>query len=244
MGLEVENIRPYKINLDKRTQIEGMFDGIAQSYDFMNHLLSMGFDIWWRRRAVRELSKIHPREILDMATGTGDFALESLRLKPDRIIGVDISANMIEIGKRKAKSVDKASRIEFIIGDGESLDFPGESFDGITVGFGVRNFQDLEKGLTELNRVLKKGGMITILEPSFPSNLVIKALFRIHFQYITPWIAGIFSTDTAAYAYLHDSVKAFPEGEAFCTLLGRCGFKDTKHIPLSFGICALYTARK
>jgi demethylmenaquinone methyltransferase/2-methoxy-6-polyprenyl-1,4-benzoquinol methylase len=242
--IQVEKVVPYQSKEGKKAQIETMFDNIAHKYDFLNHLLSLGIDITWRKRAIREISGIEPKSILDMATGTGDFAFEALILNPDRITALDLSQNMLDIGKEKAKSNDKEEKIDWVKGDSEALNFSENSFDAITVGFGVRNFQNLDKGLSELARVMKPNGMIAILEPSFPTNPVLKILFNIHFKYITPLVGKLFSKDASAYSYLPDSVSAFPQGELFCQLLQKAGFKDTKHVPLTFGMCALYLARK
>jgi len=244
MNLKVEEVLPYNQNEYKKVQIETMFDNIAHRYDFLNHLLSFGVDITWRKRAIREISAINPKIILDMATGTGDFAFEALSLAPDKIIGVDLSQNMLDIGIEKAKKRPSSVNIDFIKGDSEKLDFESDSFDAITVGFGVRNFQNLDGGLSELARVLKSGGMIAILEPSFPSHPLLRFVFGIHFRYITPIIGKLFSKDASAYSYLPDSVSAFPQGSNFCQILEKAGFSNTKHLPLTFGMCALYLARK
>jgi demethylmenaquinone methyltransferase/2-methoxy-6-polyprenyl-1,4-benzoquinol methylase len=221
-----------------------MFDNIAHKYDFLNHLLSLGIDITWRKRAIREISSIKPKIILDMASGTGDFAFEALNINPEKVTAIDLSQNMLDIGKEKAKTKDAGHIIEWVKGDSEALIFSDNSFDAITVGFGVRNFQNLDKGLGELSRVLKQDGMIAILEPSFPTNPILKLIFNIHFRYITPLVGKLFSKDSSAYSYLPDSVSAFPQGELFCQLLQKAGFKDTKHVPLTFGMCAMYLARK
>ena len=244
MDIEVEKVLPYSSQSEKKNQIETMFDNIAHKYDFLNHLLSLGIDIRWRKKAIQELSNINPKIILDMATGTGDFALEALRLHPEKIIGVDLSQNMLDIGIIKAKNSGVSDIITFQKGDSEHLHFEDCSFDAITVGFGVRNFQSLEKGLAELYRVLKPGGKIAILEPSFPQNPIIKWVFTIHFKYFTPLIGKLFSKDASAYSYLPNSVGAFPEGTKFSEILQKIGFQHTKYEPLTFGMCALYIAEK
>jgi demethylmenaquinone methyltransferase / 2-methoxy-6-polyprenyl-1,4-benzoquinol methylase len=244
LSLEVEKVTPYSTQEDKKVQIEGMFDNIAGKYDFLNHLLSAGIDIRWRKKAINEIRLIQPKLILDMATGTGDFALEALALNPEKIIGVDLSQNMLNIGIEKAMNRPNGARIEFQKGDSENLNFTSNYFDAIMVGFGVRNFQNLELGLSELYKVLRKDGMIVILEPSFPENLIMKCIFNLHFKYFTPFIGRIFSKDSSAYSYLPDSVEAFPQGQPFVNLLNSLGFRDTKYIPLTFGMCALYTAKK
>lgn len=244
MNLEVEKVLPYNQDETKKTQIESMFDNIAHKYDFLNRFLSLGIDITWRKRAIKELSKVSPKIILDMATGTGDFAFEALILNPEKVVGVDLSQNMLDIGIQKSKDRNQTDKIEFVKGDSEKLNYDSNSFDAITVGFGVRNFQHLELGMSELYRVLKPGGMIAILEPSFPTNPILKGLFTVHFKYITPIFGKLFSKDARAYSYLPNSVAAFPQGKDFCEILKKQGFTDTKHIALTFGICALYTAKK
>lgn len=244
MEIEVEKVVPYQTNDAKKAQIETMFDNIAHKYDFLNHLLSLGIDIIWRKRAIKEISAVNPEVILDMATGTGDFAFEALSINPKRVVALDLSQNMLDIGIEKAKNKRNGQHIEWVKGDSEQIGFADNSFDAITVGFGVRNFQNLEKGLSELARVMKAGGMIAILEPSFPTNHILRFLFNIHFKYITPFVGKIFSRDSSAYSYLPNSVSAFPQGDSFCEILKKTGFNDTKHYPLTFGMCALYTARK
>lgn len=244
MSLQVEKVLPYNHREEKKAQIETMFDNIAHRYDFLNHFLSLGIDITWRKRAITELKSIEPQNILDMASGTGDFAFEALSLHPSRIIALDLSQNMLDIGKAKAENKDENKIIEWVKGDSEALTYPDNYFDAITVGFGVRNFQNLEKGLGELARVIKPAGKIVILEPSFPTNPLLRLLFNIHFKFLTPMIGKLFSRDATAYNYLPDSVSAFPQGDSFCQILEKAGFKHTKHLPLTFGMCALYSASK
>lgn len=244
MNLEVESVLPYNQDENKKSQIESMFDNIAHKYDFLNRFLSLGIDISWRKRAIREISVVSPKYILDMATGTGDFAFESLTIQPTKVVGVDLSQNMLDKGIEKAIERNQSDKIEFVKGDSEKLSYESQYFEAVTVGFGVRNFQNLNLGLSELSRILKSGGIIAILEPSFPTNPIMKFLFTIHFRYITPIFGKLFSKDARAYTYLPDSVAAFPQGEAFCEILRNQGFVDTKHIPLTFGMCALYIAYK
>lgn len=244
MKIDVEKVLPYHDQGEKRTQIETMFDNIAHRYDFLNHLLTAGIDISWRRRAIREIGLIRPKRILDMATGTGDFAIEALQLNPDHIEAVDLSQGMLDIGHDKASKLKVSHIIHFVKGDSEALQYPDESFDAVTVGFGVRNFQNLEKGLTELARVTRSGGIIAILEPSFPKNPIVRALFNIHFRWITPLVGKLFSKDASAYSYLPSSVAAFPEGVDFCNILEKSGFQSTKYQSLTLGICTLYLAYK
>ena len=245
MENKAEKVLPYGMEEGmKKKQIEKMFDNIALQYDFLNHFLSAGIDITWRKRAIQELKSIEPKTILDMATGTGDFAFEARSLYPNKIIGVDLSQNMLQRGIEKSKQKSCADLISFEKGDAENLNYESSSFDAITVGFGVRNFASLKNGLTELHRVLRPGGRIVILEPSFPRSFPMKQLFSIHFHYITPFLGRLFSKDASAYTYLPDSVKAFPQGADFLKILEDTGFKNTKHISLTFGICALYIGDK
>jgi len=244
MSIKVEKVLPYNLEDSKKNQIESMFDNIAHKYDFLNHLLSFGVDIMWRKYAIKRISEVQPKLILDMATGTGDFAFEALTISPEKVIGVDLSQNMLNIGIDKAKTRNLSDKIEFVKGDSEQLQFADNHFDAITVGFGVRNFQSLEKGLSELSRVLKIGGRIAILEPSFPTNPLMKFIFTIHFKYITPFLGKLFSKDASAYNYLPDSVQAFPQGNEFTSIMEKSGFINTKSIPLTFGMCTLYLGDK
>ena len=242
---EVEKLKPYsESSEDKKIQIEKMFDNIAVKYDFLNHLLSAGIYILWRKQAIKELKDIAPKRMMDMATGTGDFAFEALALNPEQVVGIDLSQNMLDVGIEKSKNRKVSDKIQFVKGDAEHLSYENEYFDAITVGFGVRNFQNLQAGLTELHRVLKTGGRIAILEPSFPKNPLIKYFFIFHFKYLTPFIGRLFSKDDSAYKYLPSSVEAFPQGEKFNELMQGIGYKNTKFIPLTFGICTLYLAEK
>jgi len=237
---------PYK-NSDKskKEQVAGMFNNIAHSYDFLNHVLSLGIDTIWRNRAIREMRKTNPTVILDVATGTGDFAIAAARkLKPQQIIGIDISQKMLEIGKQKIHKKQLDSCITLAWGDCEALQFPDNHFDASTTGFGVRNFENLHTGLQEIVRVLKPGACAYILEFSKPRVFPIAQLYTLYFKYILPTIGRIFSKDTSAYTYLYDSVDAFPYGEAFAEEARNAGFSDTKCIPLSFGITTLYICRK
>jgi demethylmenaquinone methyltransferase/2-methoxy-6-polyprenyl-1,4-benzoquinol methylase len=221
-----------------------MFDNIAHRYDFLNRLLSLGIDIIWRKKAVHFIGNSSPKIILDLATGTGDFALELLSLKPEKIIGLDLSIEMMEFGRKKAAKHNAAEITSFIQGDSENMLFENEYFDAITVGFGVRNFENLQKGLSEMHRVLKPAGTVAILEPGKPSVFPMRQLFSIYFKYVLPIIGRFFSKDPRAYSYLQESVSAFPEGQDFVNILHSTGFKNAKYHPLSFGICAFYTCEK
>ncbi|HHG83505.1 MAG TPA: bifunctional demethylmenaquinone methyltransferase/2-methoxy-6-polyprenyl-1,4-benzoquinol methylase UbiE [Bacteroidetes bacterium] len=230
----------------KKEQVAEMFDNIAPRYDFLNHFLSMGIDIRWRRKAIRALQAYKPEVVLDIATGTGDFAIEALRLKPQpkEIIGLDISAGMLEVGQKKIEKKGFSEKIRMVLGDSEALPFEDNSIGGITVGFGVRNFENLEKGMGEILRVLKPGGAAVILEPAVPQRFPMKQLFGIYFRGILPMIGKLVSKDSRAYTYLPESVKAFPNGKDFVTICEKVGFRNCQSKPLSFGICAFYIIEK
>lgn len=228
----------------KREQVEHMFDSIAHRYDLLNRLLSMGIDKGWRKKAIRSLAPAHPRLILDVATGTGDLAIEALKLNPDKVIGVDISELMLKVGKEKLEAQRLTGRIELRKGDSERLDFPDHTFDAITVAFGVRNFEHLQRGIDEMYRVLKPGGRIAVLEFSKPKSFPFKQVYGFYFSYILPFWGRMISSSKNAYTYLPESVKHFPEGKDFTAYLDRAGFTGSRVQPLTFGICSLYTAIK
>ena len=240
-----QTVTPYKDQTtSKKEQVATMFNNIAPKYDFLNQLLSMGIHKGWRRKAIRLLENIKPKNILDIATGTGDFAIEAMKLNPDKIIGVDISEGMLKIGVEKINKLGLQNKIELKLGDSESLPFSDNSFDAITVGFGVRNFENLEKGINDIYRVLNPKGMIAILEFSKPRKFPIKQFYSFYFKVITPAIGKLFSKDSSAYSYLPESVNAFPDGETFLAVLKKAGFKETKAIPVTFGIASIYIAKK
>ncbi len=223
-----------------------MFNNISHSYDFLNHFFSLGIDVLWRKKAIRILKKENPKLILDVATGTGDFALEALRMKMEgaQIIGVDISAGMIEVGKRKVAAKKLEHAITFQIADSENLPFDTGHFDAFTVAFGVRNFQDLRKGMSEMLRVLKPGGIGVVIEFSRPKRFPIKQLFTFYFKYIMPTIGKLVSKDARAYTYLPESVDAFPSGGDFVQIMQELGYRDCRCIPLSGGIASIYLGKK
>lgn len=232
-------------NVAKKQQVEKMFDSIAHKYDFLNHLFTLGIDVLWRKRCIRLLRKNQPSTILDVATGTGDFAIEAIRMGLDaQVTGLDLSAGMLENGKEKIKKRRYEDKIEMIQGDSENLPFDDNSFDAYTVGFGVRNFENLDKGLREMHRVLKPNGTTVILELSKPKMFPIKQLFWIYFKFIMPTIGRIVSKDSAAYTYLPASVAAFPEGKEFLEKMEQAGFKELKQISLTGGIASIYTGKK
>ena len=221
-----------------------MFDNISGNYDFLNHFLSLGIDTLWRRKAIRQLQEVQPKLILDVATGTGDFAVEALRLNPDKIIGIDISEGMLEMGRKKMAKRGLDSKIELRSGDSEKLPFEENKFDAIIVAFGVRNFENLEKGLSEMLRVLKPGGKVVVLEFSKPTVFPFRHLYHFYFRFVLPKIGRWVSRDASAYTYLPESVQAFPDGKEFLGILSQLGFKNTSWTQLTFGISSLYTGIK
>lgn len=238
-------VKPYnKANATKKEEVAEMFDNISHKYDFLNHLLSLGIDKGWRRKAVKMLSKYNPKEILDIASGTGDFALASLKLKPTKVIGLDLSEGMLEVGRTKMKKKKVDHIIEMIQGDSENLPFDSNSFDGITVGFGVRNFENLEAGLNEMKRVLRPGKAVFILEFSKPKRFPVKQSFNFYSKYIIPKIGRSISKDKAAYSYLPESVEAFPEGQNFMDIMKNIGFQNITSKLVSGGIATIYVGEK
>lgn len=236
---------PYKEDdKSKKEQVSNMFDNISPRYDFLNHTLSLGIDILWRKKAIRLLQPFAPKTVLDIATGTGDFAVEAIRLKPDRIVGVDISEGMLAVGRDKIQEKGLSNLIELQYGDSENLAFEDNIFDVITVAFGVRNFETLKKGLGEMFRVTREGGHVMIIEFSKPKKFPVKQLYNFYFKAILPKIGKLVSKDNAAYQYLPESVAAFPDGQAFIDILNEVGYKEAKCIPLTFGISSIYWARK
>ena len=241
----VMTVLPYKEKQSgKKEQIAQMFDSISGKYDFLNHFLSLGIDIYWRKRAIAKLRNDQPKEILDIATGTGDFAIEALRLNPDHIIGVDISEGMLEVGRKKLKQKGLDNRITLERGDSEGIQYNDNKFDAVIVAFGVRNFEHLEKGLTDMLRVLKPGGKLVVLEFSKPQAFPFKQLYNFYFKAILPLIGRLVSKDQAAYTYLPASVNEFPYGERFLEILKETGFRETACTPLTLGISSIYTGIK
>ncbi|MEO6883395.1 MAG: bifunctional demethylmenaquinone methyltransferase/2-methoxy-6-polyprenyl-1,4-benzoquinol methylase UbiE [Bacteroidia bacterium] len=238
-------VTPYKNSESgKKEQVAQMFNAIAPRYDFLNNLLSLGIHILWRKKAIRLLKKKSPKRILDIATGTADFAIEATRLHPEKIIGIDISESMLKFGKEKITKKKLTDLIDLQLGDSENLIFEDAYFDAITVGFGVRNFENLEKGLSEIYRVLQKDGMFVVLEFSKPTAFPIKQLYEFYFLKICPLLGKYFSKDKAAYNYLPESVNAFPAGNAFLEIMQKIGFKNTLCYPLSKGIASIYVGEK
>ncbi|MCX7913326.1 MAG: bifunctional demethylmenaquinone methyltransferase/2-methoxy-6-polyprenyl-1,4-benzoquinol methylase UbiE [Thermodesulfovibrionales bacterium] len=228
----------------KKEFIMSMFDRIAKYYDFLNHLLSLNMDKRWRKKAIDILADFHPKIILDVATGTADLAIEAVRLNPDKILGIDISEKMLSIAKEKITKRGLSNKIELQRSDSESIPFPDETFDAVTVAFGVRNFEDLQKGLKEMYRVTKKDGWVVILEFSRPYKFPFDRLYNLYFNSVLPIIGGTISKDKGAYKYLPLSVSNFPDGLEFLRILEKIGFKNLLHIPLSLGICTIYRGQK
>ncbi|MCB9252604.1 MAG: bifunctional demethylmenaquinone methyltransferase/2-methoxy-6-polyprenyl-1,4-benzoquinol methylase UbiE [Flavobacteriales bacterium] len=227
----------------KKVQVEQMFDSISPRYDLLNRTLSMGIDTIWRKRTIESLRNLHPKIILDVATGTGDLAIEALKLDPEKIIGIDLSDGMLEVGKEKLRK-NNINNIYLEKGDAESLRFDENTFDAVTVAFGIRNFENLKKGLKEMLRVLKPEGRIAILEFSNPGKFPVKQVYNFYFRKILPQMGKLVSKNTKAYTYLPDSVKAFPEGEALIEIMKEAGYNKVKQHRYLFGVCTLYTAEK
>lgn len=231
-------------NLSKKAQVADMFNNIAGKYDFLNHFLSLGIDKGWRKKAIAEAAKMQPKQVLDVATGTGDLAIAAAALHPDNIIGVDIAVQMLEEGRKKLAEKQLDSVIQLFEGDSEALQFGDNTFDVVMCAYGVRNFEHLEAGLKEMNRVLRPGGKVVILEFSHPTRFPIKQGYKFYFRYILPIVGKMFSKHSTAYTYLPESVKAFPEGKTFCQILTKCGYKNATAKPLTLGVTTLYTAFK
>jgi demethylmenaquinone methyltransferase/2-methoxy-6-polyprenyl-1,4-benzoquinol methylase len=232
-------------NLSKKAQVAEMFNNIAGRYDFLNHFLSMGIDKGWRKKAIAEVAGINPQNILDVATGTGDMAIAAAsKIHPKQITGIDIADQMLEVGRKKINAQNLSGIISLHTGDSESMPFTTGSYDAVMCAYGVRNFEHLEAGLTEMCRVLRPGGKVVILEFSQPTGFPVKQLFKFYFRFILPTLGKLVSKHSRAYTYLPESVMAFPEGKRFCDILEGCGFSSAKARPLTFGITTLYTAIK
>lgn len=239
-----KTVTPYNNQGSKAEQVEQMFDNIAPKYDFLNRTLSFGVDIIWRKIAVNKLKKLQPKYILDIATGTSDLAIEAMKLQPQKIVGIDISEGMLQIGREKIKQRKLSETIYLQKADSENIPFKDNEFDAAMVSFGVRNFEHLEQGLKEINRVLKPGGMLMILEFSQPESFPVKQLYGFYSKRILPKIGNSISKDNAAYSYLPESVEAFPHGKKFVQILESCGYRDAKQTKLTFGIASIYTGIK
>lgn len=238
-------VKPYnQENKSKKEEVAEMFNNISGKYDFLNHFLSLGIDKLWRKKAIKILGEIKPKRILDLATGTGDFAIAALKLNPEKVVGVDLSPGMLEVGKAKMKKKGVDNIISMEQGDSENLPFDDNYFDGLTVGFGVRNYENLEKGLSEMLRVIRKDGMAVILEFSKPKKFPIKQSFNFYSKNIIPLLGKSISKDSNAYTYLPESVEAFPEGQDFINILEKVGYKNVTSTLVSGGIATIYVGRK
>ena len=240
-----ENIKPYNEEEKKSVQVERMFDNIAPAYDQLNHTLSWGIDKSWRKKAINWLKPFQPQRMMDVATGTGDFAIQACRvLNPKELIGTDISEGMMNVGRQKVKDAGLEGRISFAKEDCTALTFPDNRFDAITVAFGVRNFEDLDKGLREMHRVLDTDGKLVILELSEPDWFPMKQLYALYSKVVIPTLGKLLSKDRSAYTYLPQSIKAFPQGEVMKVIILKAGFREANFKRLTLGICTLYTATK
>ncbi len=240
-----EKVKPYKdSSLGKKEQVTKMFDTISKEYDQLNRVISFGIDIKWRNRVVKVVGDTHPTNILDIATGTGDLAINLTKTKAHKIVGFDISEGMLAVGRKKIEKLQLNDTIEMILGDSENIPFEDNSFDAITVAFGVRNFENLEKGLSEIYRVLKTKGTFVVLETSVPTKSPYKQGYHFYTAKILPIIGKLFSKDKSAYKYLSDSAAAFPHGETFNNILQKIGFIDIENRPQTFGVATIYVAKK
>lgn len=240
-----EDVKPYDESGSKAVQVEEMFNHIAPAYDTLNHLLSWGIDKRWRKKAIALLKPYRPQHIMDVATGTGDFAIKACRmLQPEELTGTDISEGMMAVGREKVKRLGLDRKISFVKEDCTSLSFPDNRFDAITVAFGVRNFEDLDRGLQEMHRVLKPGGHLVILELSTPERFPMKQLYALYSKMVIPAMGKLLSKDRSAYTYLPQSIKAFPQGEVMRQIMYEAGFSKVRFKRLTLGICTLYFATK
>ena len=240
-----KNINPYKeSNLGKKAQVTQMFDTISKNYDGLNRVISFGIDVKWRRKVVNMVKRAKPATVLDIATGTGDLAINLVKTGAKRIVGLDISPGMLEVGRNKVNEKNLDETIEMVIGDSENLSFEDNSFDAITVAFGVRNFENLEKGLSEIFRVLKPKGKFVVLETSVPTKFPFRQGYFFYSKCILPTIGKLFSKDKIAYNYLSESAAVFPFGEEFNNILRKTGFIDVENKPQTFGVATIYVASK
>lgn len=231
-------------NSSKKTQVRQMFDGISPQYDLMNRIISGGIDVKWRKNVVAILEGKKPKKILDVATGTGDLAVALLSTQAIEIVGIDISKGMLDLGKEKVKKNKWDKKIKMKIGDSENIDYPKDYFDAVTVAFGVRNFENLDKGLSEILRVLRPGGDLIVLETAVPQNFLLRQFYHLYTQSVMPIMGWIFSRDKSAYQYLSDSAAAFPHGKAFNNILAKNGFIEIEDIPQTLGVASIYRAQK
>lgn len=243
--MEKKIVKPYgDSDKSKKEEVAEMFNNISAKYDFLNHFLSLGIDKIWRKKAIKLLKPIQPKRILDLATGTGDFAIASLKINPEEVVGVDISEGMLEVGRQKMKKKGVEDIVSMKLGDSEDLPFDDNYFDGLTVGFGVRNYENLEKGLGEMLRVIRPEGMAIILEFSKPKKFPVKQSFNFYSKRIMPFLGKMISKDKSAYTYLPESVQAFPEGQDFIDIMTKVGYKNITSQLVSGGIATIYVGRK
>jgi demethylmenaquinone methyltransferase/2-methoxy-6-polyprenyl-1,4-benzoquinol methylase len=240
-----KEVKPYEHeDGSKKEQVAQMFDNISERYDFLNHFLSLSIDKGWRKKVVKMVQQTGAKEVLDVATGTADLAIALTKANPDKITGIDISAGMLAVGQKKIEKKNLTNLITLTQADSENLPFADESFDAVTVAFGVRNFENLEKGLGEIKRVLKKGGSLLVLEFSQPTKFPFKQSYNFYFKNILPGLGKLVSKDSSAYTYLPASVDAFPFGEAFMQVLNKVGYNAKSHKPVTFGVATIYEAIK
>lgn len=240
-----EEVKPYKDSeAKKKQQVEQMFDTISNEYDGLNRVISFGIDTSWRKKVIQLVKETKPKKILDVATGTGDLAIAMASSDATEIIGLDISAGMLSVGQKKINQKNLSDKIQMVQADSENLPYEDNYFDAITVAFGVRNFENLDKGLSEIYRVLSPGGIFVVLETSVPTKFPFKQGYKIHSNFILPTIGKLFSKDKKAYKYLSESASAFPHGEEFNAILRKNGFKDVNNLPQTFGVASIYTATK
>jgi demethylmenaquinone methyltransferase/2-methoxy-6-polyprenyl-1,4-benzoquinol methylase len=240
-----EKVKPYKDSeLGKKEQVAKMFDTISNEYDGLNRVISFGIDIKWRKKVVNLVTEENPKSVLDIATGTGDLAINLVETNATKIVGLDISEGMLEVGRKKIEKLQLKTQIEMVYGDSENIPYKNNSFDAVTVAFGVRNFENLEIGLSEIYRVLKPGGIFVVLETSVPTKTPFKQGYNLYTNYIMPTIGKIFSKDRSAYKYLSDSAASFPYGKAFNNILEKIGFIDIENKPQTFGVASIYVSKK
>ncbi len=237
-------VKPYNSDKSKKEEVAEMFNNISANYDFLNHFLSLGIDHLWRKKAIQQLKNTEVKKVIDIATGTGDFAIAALKLNPEEVIGLDISVGMLAVGEQKMIKKNVSSIIKMQLGDSENIPYESNYFDALTVGFGVRNFENLEKGLEEMLRVIRPGGKAVILEFSKPKKFPVKQVFSFYSKYFIPFFGKRISKDKKAYAYLPESVQAFPEGEEFKQILRKLKYKNVDSMILSGGIATIYTGTK
>lgn len=241
-----KKVIPYKdSDLNKKEQVEQMFDNISENYDGLNRVITFGTDLKWRKKVIQQVCDTNPNKVLDIATGTGDLAIQFAKKLPNsEITGLDLSEGMLNVARQKIAGTDLEKNLSFIKGDSEALPFEDNSFQAVTVSFGIRNFENLEKGLSEILRILAPGGVFVILETSVPTKFPFKQGYNLHTKYLLPWVGGIFSKDKSAYKYLSESASVFPHGERLNNILKKTGFIEVKHAPQTMGVATIYSAIK